>query len=146
MSRAKKISERWSEHWTRVRHFSYPLAVVVGIRAIGAVWLYHLLSTGGEFHTAWMDANPRLIPEWNPILNPSSSSNWLWLFNAWDSPHFQLIAQSGYAHPDYAYLPAYPLLIRFVALLAGNYWFAGFVVAQAFALGSVLMFQLLAES
>src|SRR5208337_3412859 len=146
MSRAKKVSERWSEHWTRVRHFSYPLAVVVAIRAIGAVWLYHLLSIGGEFHTAWMDANPRLIPEWNPILNPSSSSNWLWLFNAWDSPHFQLIAQSGYAHPDYAYLPAYPLLIHFVALLAGNYWLAGFVVAQAFALGSVLMFQLLAES
>jgi Gpi18-like mannosyltransferase len=121
------------------------LTVAVAIRAIGAVWLYHLLSVGGEFHTSWMDANPQLIPRWNSALNPSSSSNWLWLFNAWDSPHFQLIAQWGYAHPEYVYLPGYPIFIRVVGFLFGNYWFGGFLVAQLFALGSIVMFQLVAE-
>lgn len=131
--------------WKRIRVFCYPLAVVVAIRLVGAVWLYHLLSSSGEFHTPWMDANPRLIPRWNSGLNPSSSSNWLWLFNAWDSPHFQLIAQSGYAHPEYVYLPGYPILIRIVGSLFGNYWLGGFLVTQLFALASVVMFQLVAE-
>ena len=130
----------------RSRLLCYPVAVAIAIRGIGAVWLFYLLSPGEKFHTAWMDANPRLIPEWSPILNPSISSSWLWLFNAWDSPHFQLIAQLGYAHPDYVYLPAYPILIRMVGLLFGNYWFAAFLVAQVFALASLVVFQLLAES
>ena len=67
------------------------------------------------------------------------------MFNAWDSPHFQLIAQNGYAHPDYAFLPAYPILIRIVGGLLGNYWVAGFLLAQFFSLASVVMFQLTAE-
>jgi len=122
-----------------------PVAIAAAIRGIGAVWLYHLLSLGGEFHTAWMDANPRLIPEWSPILNPSTSSNWLWLFNAWDSLHFQLIAQLGYSFPDYVYLPGYPIFIRMVGFMVGNYWLGGFLVAQIFALASLVVFQLLAE-
>lgn len=92
-----------------------------------------------------MDANLRLIPEWNTALNPAASSNWLWLFNAWDSPHFQLIAQLGYSHPDYVYLPGYPILIHLAGLLTGNYWFGGFLVTQIFALASIVMFQLVAE-
>jgi hypothetical protein len=121
------------------------LAVVIAVRVVGAAWLFYLLSPGGKFHTPWMDANPRLIPEWSSILNPSASSDWLWLFNAWDSPHFQLIAQSGYTFPDYAYLPGYPIFIRMAGLIIGNYWLGGLIVTQVFALASVVAFQSLAE-
>jgi len=130
---------------SRYKLLFYSLAVVIAVRVGGAVWLFYSLSRGGNFHTPWMDANPRLIPEWSSILNPSASSDWLWLFNAWDSPHFQLIAQAGYSFPDFAYLPGYPIFIRLAGLLLGNYWLGGFVVAQMFALASVAVFQLLAE-
>ena len=123
----------------------YPVAVVAAVRVVGAVWLYHLLSEAAIFHTDWMDANPLLIPEWSSSLNPSTSSSWLWLFNAWDSPHFQLIAQLGYSHPDYVYLPGYPILIRIVGTLIGNYWVAAFLLTQAFALASLVAFQMLAR-
>jgi len=123
----------------------YTLLVASAIRVLGSAWLFYLLSPGGHFHTPWMDANPQLIPEWSSALNPSKSSEWLWLFNAWDSPHFQLIAQSGYTFPDYAYLPGYPILIRLTGLLVGNYWIGGLIVTQVFALAGFVAFQLLAE-
>jgi hypothetical protein len=69
----------------------------------------------------------------------------LWLFNAWDSLKFSSIAANGYAHPNYPYLPGYPILIFLVERLVGNYWLAAFLVAQALALGNIVMFQLLAE-
>jgi hypothetical protein len=83
-----------------------------------------------------MDANPNLIP---------ATWSWLWLFNAFDSLHFVLISIHGYSHPEYAYFPAYPILIFLVGKLTGNYWFGAFLIAQIFALGSILVFQLLAE-
>jgi hypothetical protein len=92
-----------------------------------------------------MDANTNLIIGWTPIPLPSGSSDWLWLFNAYDSPHFPLIAMLGYAHPNYVYLPGYPALILLTGLLTGNYWFGAFFVTQVFALASIVMFQLLAE-
>jgi hypothetical protein len=83
-----------------------------------------------------MDANPSLIP---------ATWSWLWLFNAFDSLHFVLIAIHGYSHPEYAYFPAYPSLIFLVGRLTGNYWFGAFLIAQIFALGSIFVFQMLAE-
>ena len=127
------------------RMLFYPVAVAAAVRVIGAFWLYHLLSEGGAFHTDWMDTNPRLIPGWSSGPNLSVSSNWLWLFNAWDSPQFQLIAQLGYVHPDYVYLPGYPILIRIVGTLIGNYWLAAFLLTQGFALASLVVFQMLAR-
>jgi uncharacterized protein Smg (DUF494 family) len=58
---------------------------------------------------------------------------------------FPIIAMFGYAHGRYPFLPGYPILIRFAGLLVGDYWFGAFLVTQAFALGSFVMFQLLAE-
>jgi hypothetical protein len=84
-----------------------------------------------------MDANPNLIV--------GRSSSWLWLFNSWDSAHFTLIAQQGYVHPNYVFLPAYPILIRLVGSVIGDYWFGAFLVTQSFAFGSLVMFQLLAR-
>jgi len=134
-----------SRKWIKVRLLCYPLALAIAIRVIGAVWIFHLLSPEGKFHTPWMDANPHLIlpTRWTPI--PLPTLNWLWLFNAWDSLHFPLIAIRGYIHPDYVFLPAFPLLIHFLGMLIGDYWLAAFLVTQAFALASIAVFQLLAE-
>jgi len=119
------------------RMLFYPVAVAAAVRVIGAVWLYWLLSQTGTLHTAWMDANPNLIV--------GRSSSWLWLFNSWDSAHFTLIAQQGYAHPDYVFLPAYPISIRLVGSLIGDFWLGAFLVTQLFAFASLVMFQLLAR-
>ena len=119
--------------WTR---FCYPILVATGIRVFGAAWLYQTLTVGGRFHTPWMDANPNLIP---------ANWSWLWLFNAFDSLHFVLIAIHGYSHPEYAYFPAYPTLIYALGSLTGNYWLSAFLITQVFALGSFVAFQRLAE-
>jgi hypothetical protein len=81
-----------------------------------------------------MNANPNLVP-----------MTWLWLFNAWDSLQFPRIAMYGYVHPNYVYLPAYPILIYLAGRLTGDFWFGAFLIAQIFALASIVVFQLLAE-
>jgi hypothetical protein len=110
--------------------------VSIAIRVIGAAWLHQILSLNGTFHTPWMDSNPNLIP---------AAWNWLWLFNAWDSLQFPRIAMYGYVHPNYVYLPAYPILILLAGRLIGDFWLGAFLIAQIFALASILVFQLLAE-
>jgi hypothetical protein len=116
--------------------FSIPLGLAAIIRILGAVLLFQALTVSGRFTTPWMEANPNMIP-------PGWS--WLWLFNAFDSLHFTLIALNGYSQPQYAYLPGYPALIFLVGRLVGNYWFSSFLVAQLFAFGSVVAFQRVAE-
>ena len=123
--------------WKRVQLFCCPLAVVIAIRVVGAFWFYHFMitpSSGVRF--AWLDVNRRLLP---------AGSNWLFLFNGGDSFQFSSIAMFGYAYGRYPFLPGYPILIRFAGLFVGNYWFGAFLVTQVFALGSIVMFQLLAE-
>ena len=122
--------------WKSIRRFTYPIIESIAIRLIGAVWLFQLFNQGGRFRTGWMSANPNLIP---------SGTSWLWLFNAWDSLQFPLIAIFGYDHPNYVRLPAYPVFIRLTGLLTGNFWLGAFLVTQVFALASVVVFQLLAE-
>jgi hypothetical protein len=113
-----------------------PVIVAIAIRVLGAAWLFHVLSPDGVFHTPWMDSNPNLIPaRWS----------WLWLFNAWDSLQFTRIAMWGYVHPNYVYLPGYPIFILFAGRMIGDYWFGAFLITQIFALGSIVVFQLLAE-
>jgi hypothetical protein len=113
------------------------LALVTAIRILGAVWFYRdMVTPASGFHFAWLDVNSNLLP---------AGSRWLFLFNGGDSFMFPIIAMFGYAHGRYPFLPGYPLLIRFAGLLVGDYWFGAFLVTQAFALGSVVMFQLLAE-
>jgi hypothetical protein len=43
------------------------------------------------------------------------------------------------------YFPAYPILIRAVGIAVNDYWLAAFLLAQSFACGSIVLFQLLAE-
>jgi len=115
----------------------YPIVLAVAVRIVGAVWFYHLmLSEQSTFHFAWMGANPNIIP---------AGWKWLYVFNGGDSFQFPLIAMKGYAHPVYVFLPAYPVLIWVVGSLLENYWFGAFLVTQAFALGAIFVFQLLAH-
>ncbi len=141
----RNICTYLSVKWKKAQFFCYPIIVAVAIRVIGAVWLFHLLSSDGAFHTPWMDTQTNLIIGWTTIPVPTGSSSWLWLFNAYDSPHFPLIAMLGYGHPNYVYLPGFPGLIRLTALFTGDYWFGAFIVTQVFALASIVAFQLLAE-
>jgi hypothetical protein len=127
----------WSRKWNRVRLFCYPLGVVIAIRVVGTLWIYHdMVTPASGFHFAWLEVNRNLLP---------AGSRWLFLFNGGDSFMFPIIAMFGYAHGRYPFLPGYPILIRFAGLLVGDYWFGAFLVTQAFALGSFVMFQLLAE-
>jgi len=117
--------------------FCVPLIVMTMVRVFGAALVYKLYDVQGAIQTPWMK-----LYGWNSI---ASSSNWLWLFNAWDSFNFGFIVTQGYQEPNYTYLPGYPLLIHFVAFLVGDAWIAAFLVTQAFAVASVIMFQLTAE-
>ena len=112
------------------------MVVATAVRFFGALWLFHVLTVNGRFQTPWMNANPGLIP---------ARENWLWLFNAFDSLHFTLIAIHGYSHPEYAYLPGFPILIFLAGRLFGDYWFGAFAVTQVFAMGSIVAFQTIAE-
>ena len=120
----------------RIRLLCLPVVVAVSVRILGSLLLLQTLTVSGQFETPWMKANPSLIP---------SRESWLWLFNAFDSLHFTLIAIQGYSHPEFAYLPGFPILIFLVGRLIGDYWFAAFVVTQVFAMGSIVAFQLVAE-
>lgn len=120
----------------RLRLLCLPVFVAVAVRTLGAFCLLQTLTVNGRFGTPWMEANLSLIP---------SGESWLWLFNAFDSLHFTLISIHGYSHPEYAYLPGFPILIFLAGRLIGDYWFGAFVVTQVFAMGSIVAFQLVAE-
>jgi len=102
------------------------------IRVAGAIWIYHTLSAQNGIPTSWFKSTPL-------------SASWPELFHAWDSFWFVSIAQKGYYHPAYAFLPAYPILIRLGELLTGDYWIAAFLVSSLFALASLVIFQVLAN-
>ncbi len=129
-----KHAQAFGRSRDRFKLLLYPLCIALAFRVMGAVLLFETLSPEGSFHTPWMSVNPNLIP-----------MNWLWLFNAWDSLQFPRIAMYGYVHPNYVYLPAYPILIYLAGRLTGDFWFGAFLIAQIFALASIVVFQLLAE-
>ncbi len=130
-----------SRRYQRTWWLCLPVAVSLAVRVIGAVLLYHLLSRNGEFHSPWLDVNPNLIPsKWGVI-----PTEWLWVFHTNDSLHITVVAMLGYWHPMYVFLPGFPIFIRFAGLMLGDYWVGAFLVAQFFALASIVMFQLLAE-
>ncbi|MCL2528367.1 MAG: glycosyltransferase family 39 protein [Defluviitaleaceae bacterium] len=64
-------------------------------------------------------------------------------FNRWDAPHFQVLANIGYAYTEWhhysgdylnlfvVFFPLYPWLIRFVNLFVGNFLASAYVVSFA---------------
>jgi len=103
------------------------------------------------------------------MMTPERRSEWAWIpdksdlfrgpppptliapFVRWDANFYLTIARFGYPErprddgPVYAiaFFPLYPLAVRFLAALVGNYFWAAVLVANAFALlASFLIFQL----
>ena len=75
------------------------------------------------------------------------SSNWLYLFSAWDSGYYHSIAVHWYPSqlgPLWAYFPFYPSLIRLLGLVGVDLWWAGVMVAIVSGLMSIVVFQKIA--
>jgi hypothetical protein len=76
---------------------------------------------------------------------------WLNVWNRWDAIHYQSIASNGYqavgeARFTLVFFPLYPLLIRAVAYLAGDYILSAFIVSGVASIAAVLLLKRLATS
>ena len=73
------------------------------------------------------------------------------VFVDWDSAFFISIAENGYPAWEglnrrlYAFLPAYPALIRAVVYVLHDYWLAASLCALVLGVASVVLFQMTAE-
>jgi len=112
-----------------------PCSIVLCLKLLVALVVYALATHGGtEFSTFWMT-------EWGIQPKP----DWPFLFHGWDSAWYIRIAKTGYSYPAYAFLPAYPFLIRVAGGLTGEYFISSFVVSFVLGILAVPMFQFLAE-
>ena len=127
-----KLSKQFSAGKTRLLG---PLGVVLATKLLIACGVY-LLATrnGAQFHTFWVD-------EWG-----ISKPDWPLLFHGWDSAWYIRIAKTGYSYPAYAFLPAYPFMIKIAYLLIGDWILSSFIVSFLLGVAAVPMFQLLAEN
>jgi hypothetical protein len=67
------------------------------------------------------------------------------VWGRWDAVHYLDIARRGYYGTDMAFFPLYPLLIRIVGSLLGNYLVAGLIISNAAFLFGLLFFYKLVE-
>jgi hypothetical protein len=118
------------------RRFLVPLAISASAKALAAFWIHSLLSRGGSFWTHfmrhWGKAGP---PEGSPA----------YLFCGFDSGWYVDIAKGGYAYPKFAFMPAYPALIRALGSAIGDYWWAAIAIAWMASFASLPLFQAIAE-
>jgi hypothetical protein len=83
---------------------------------------------------------------WN-LYHAQTSSDWSYLFSAWDSVYYNSIAAHWYPpqiNPLWAYFPLYPSIIRLLGLAGVDLRWAGVIVAIASGLMSVVAFQKIA--
>jgi len=71
--------------------------------------------------------------------------SWLYLFSGWDTQFYVAIAKNGYFEPLYAFLPAYPILIKALAFVLRDQWLAASFISLLFGTLSLPIFQLIAE-
>jgi hypothetical protein len=81
----------------------------------------------------------------NQVIPPFRGWRWLQGWAQWDSGWYSAIAQGGYGYipgrqSTIAFFPAYPLLMRAVALMVGNTYVAGIVVTLASGAAAVRLF------
>jgi len=84
-----------------------------------------------------------LLPVDTPV------SNWLYLFNRWDSFYYYSIAVSWYPHhlsAVWAFFPLFPALIRIVVLFGVQDTYAALAISTISGLMSIIVFQKIAES
>jgi len=74
-----------------------------------------------------------------------SSNPLLAVWGRWDAVHYLAIAERGYYGTEMAFFPLYPLLIRVVGGLIGNYLVAGLIISNVAFLFGLLFFYKLVE-
>jgi hypothetical protein len=124
-------------------HYLAPIIAAVVLRLAGAAWTLSVLNRDGSLQTHWMDV--WLDPSLAEGFRGPPRSSWLYLFHAWDSGFYVSIARNGYYYPAYVFLPGYPSLIALLGWIVQDYWIAAFLVSLLFGLGSLVIFQRIAE-
>ncbi|HEX2117989.1 MAG TPA: hypothetical protein VHF91_02305 [Acidimicrobiales bacterium] len=81
----------------------------------------------------------------NQVIPPFRGWRWLQGWAQWDSGWYAAIADGGYAYvpgrqSTIAFFPAYPLVMRAVAVLVDNAYVAGFVVTVASGMAAARLF------
>ncbi len=115
----------------------FPVCVVVALRVAYATVLYDTLRLGGAFSTPFVGFWKTTMP-----------FDWLYLFSAWDTAYYQLIALSWYPPfqaPVWAFFPLYPAATRLLILAQVNNWLAAFLISTACGLLSIPVFLKMAE-
>jgi hypothetical protein len=109
-----------------------PLSITLLKYVIAAV-IYYL---PGKIATAWN------------LFIVTLPTHWLYLFAAWDSMAYHLLAADWYApklDPMWAYFPFYPASMRFLGLTGLDLWLTGFVISQIAGFASILIFRKIAN-
>ena len=97
------------------------------------------------------------------FMTPQKRADWVWVPDSdlrvlprppallaplirWDAPYYLALAKEGYPRPvpgepvfHLGFLPLYPLAVRAVAGVGGNYFWAAFLVSNACALAAALL-------
>lgn len=73
------------------------------------------------------------------------SAPWLYLFSAWDTAWYVQMANTLRFRLDRPFFPAYPILIRALAELLGDYWLSASIISLILGLACVPLFQAVAE-
>ena len=128
----------WKQEWT-----GYAILVIL-LRLMYAAFGAVIVARGGP-----VELNAPIYAVLKPYLKSDLFSQWLvnpWF--QWDTVSYFKIAMSGYS-PDasIAFMPLYPLLIRFATpLFGGNYLLAALLLSTLFCfITLVLLFELLVE-
>jgi Gpi18-like mannosyltransferase len=131
----KKILSGWKKEWT-----GFVIAVIL-LRLIYAGIGWWVVSSGGP-----IALNETIYGEIKPYLSTDQFSHYFvnpWF--GWDTISYLGIAILGYRHDaSIAFMPLYPLLIRFTApIFGGNYLLAALVLSTLFCiLALILMYEL----
>ncbi len=90
----------------------------------------------------------KTVEAWN-LYGLKTSPDWLYLFAAWDSSVYHLLAANWYPstmNPLWAYFPLYPASMRLLGLFGLDLWMAGFLISEITGLVSILVFQKVASA
>lgn len=85
------------------------------------------------------------FPYIDQVLVLSRLPQWLWHWGNFDGVHYLSIAALGYREGDQVFFPLFPLGIRLLNLVIGNYVLSGLLLANFAALFSGIVFYLLVK-
>jgi Gpi18-like mannosyltransferase len=117
------------------KRFVLPLIATTAVRVLLGILLYLSLQTGGSFSVPFMS-------------NWKLSFDWLYLFSAWDSGSYRLIALGWYPPklaPQWAFFPLYPATVRLLSLVGLDVGLGAFIVPMVCGCASIMVFQKIAE-